>query len=218
LPDAPSTPDVSRDGGGPVPPLRSQAGLATASRIREAASELFYQSGYHGTTMRQIASASGIRAGSVYNHFQNKEDLLFRIAFDTMGEMVAGGSVAVEAEATPPARLHAFVNFHVRYCIERRFQARVADDLIDVLAAEARASVVNRRDEYESILRTILQDGVSQEGWIVDDVAVVSFGLVTMLTDIRLWFRPNGRLALTDIVQIYSDLILRSVGAAVRST
>lgn len=168
--------------------------------------------------MRQIASAAGVRAGSVYNHYENKEDLLYRIALETMDEMVAGGSVAVSKETTPAGRLHAFVDFHVRYCIERRFQARVADDFIDVLAPEARDSVVKRRSDYESILRAILQDGVTEQGWVVADVAVVSFALVTMVTDVRLWFRPDGRLPLSDVVQIYSDMILRSVGADATST
>jgi AcrR family transcriptional regulator len=214
------TSNISKVGQRPTadPPSRSQSGLATAARIREAASELFFQSGYHGTTMREIASASGVRAGSVYNHFQNKEDLLYRIAFGTMDEMVVGGSAAVGDGNTPTEKLHAFVTFHIAYCIERRFQARVADDFIHVLAEEARASVVARRDEYEAILRGILRAGIDEDGWVVADVAVVTFALVTMLTDVRLWFRPDGRLALSDVIQIYSDLAFRSVGGTGSTT
>ena len=178
---------------------------------------MFFRSGYHGTTMRQIAAASGVRAGSVYNHFENKEDLLYRIAYDTMEEMVDGAAIAVQDSDSAADRLRAFIEFHVTYCIERRFQARVADDFLHVLAPEPRRSVVALRDKYERILRQILADGVAQEGWEIPDIAVVSFAFVTMITDVRLWYRPDGRFSLQQIVDMYFDLILRSLAGQRRS-
>jgi AcrR family transcriptional regulator len=196
-----------------TPPQKRQAGIETAARIREAASELFFRSGYHATTMRQIAAASGVRAGSVYNHYQNKEDLLYRIAHDTMEEMVEGGTAAVDDATSPTKRLRAFVEFHVTYCIERRFQARVADDFLHVLAPEGRKSVIALRDRYETILRTILTDGAAEENWQIPDIAIASLAFVTMITDVRLWYRPDGRLSLPQVVDVYCDLILRALAA-----
>jgi AcrR family transcriptional regulator len=199
-----------------TPPQKRQAGIETSVRIREAASELFFRSGYHATTMRQIAAASGVRAGSVYNHYQNKEDLLYRIAHDTMEEMVEGGTAAVDDATSPTERLRAFVEFHVTYCIERRFQARVADDFLHVLAPEPRKSVIALRDRYETILRTILTAGAAEESWQIPDIAIASFAFVTMITDVRLWYRPDGRLTLAEVVEVYCDLILRALAAPLR--
>ncbi len=47
----------------------------TLRRILEAAYELFAQKGYRGSSMREIAERSGIKAGSIYNHFKNKEEI-----------------------------------------------------------------------------------------------------------------------------------------------
>ena len=47
----------------------------TVRRILEAAYELFAEKGYRGSSMREIAERSGIKAGSIYNHFKNKEDI-----------------------------------------------------------------------------------------------------------------------------------------------
>lgn len=47
----------------------------TMRRILEAAYELFAEKGYRGSSMREIAEKSGIKAGSIYNHFKNKEEL-----------------------------------------------------------------------------------------------------------------------------------------------
>ncbi|MHA1386858.1 MAG: TetR/AcrR family transcriptional regulator [Candidatus Thorarchaeota archaeon] len=47
----------------------------TVRRILEAAYELFAEKGYRGSSMREIAEQSGIKAGSIYNHFKNKEEI-----------------------------------------------------------------------------------------------------------------------------------------------
>jgi AcrR family transcriptional regulator len=55
-------------------------GDQTRTLIIQSAHDLFLQQGYHGTSMRQIASRSGLALGSLYNHFASKEDI-FRAVF-----------------------------------------------------------------------------------------------------------------------------------------
>src|SRR4051794_6980388 len=140
-------------------PVSRPAGVRTKHRIRAVASELFFERGYSATSMRQIADGAGVRVGSVYNHFANKEDLLFRIAYETMEEMIDGAVEAVGDMADDASRLRAFIRFHTKYCVERRFQARIADDFLHLLGADARRAVIKLRDDYEQILRQILTDG-----------------------------------------------------------
>ena len=56
-------------------PTRSRQQIVSASH------RLFLTQGFHGTTMRQIASESGMALGSLYNHFADKDDL-FRAVFE----------------------------------------------------------------------------------------------------------------------------------------
>jgi Tetracyclin repressor-like, C-terminal domain len=102
--------------------------------------------------------------------------------------------------------------FHTTYCVERKFQARVADDFLHLLPAEARKAVVGLRDDYERILRAILTDGAQSRGWLVDEAGLIAFGVVTMITDVRLWYRPDGRLTLNDVADYYATFVLRALG------
>lgn len=45
--------------------------------IGKAAIKLFIEKGYHKTTIRDIARASGFGLGPIYNYFRSKEDIFF---------------------------------------------------------------------------------------------------------------------------------------------
>lgn len=48
----------------------------TKERIFEAAVELFSKQGYHGTSIRELAKAVGIKESSLYNHYSGKSSIL----------------------------------------------------------------------------------------------------------------------------------------------
>lgn len=49
--------------------------MNTKKRIIEKSLTLFSKRGYNAVTVRDIASAVGIKASSLYNHFENKQDI-----------------------------------------------------------------------------------------------------------------------------------------------
>lgn len=47
--------------------------------IIQVAHKLFLSQGYHGTSMRQIATHAGIALGGIYNHFPSKEEIFHAV-------------------------------------------------------------------------------------------------------------------------------------------
>ena len=67
-------------------------GQRTATRIMDAAEQLFASQGYDGTSLRQIAAAAGIREPGLYNHFSGKQALYEAVlhrALDPMATALA---------------------------------------------------------------------------------------------------------------------------------
>lgn len=189
----------------------ASAPSSTESRIVEAATALFYEKGYHATTMREIAAAVGIKAGSLYNHFASKQEILHRIAAATLEELLAGGREALEASEEPRDRLLAFVRAHVVYHAERRYQARVADEQLHALDSTRLRAVVAIRDAYEQLLKDILEAGRREHGWHVPDVAVIAFAISTMCTSVDTWYRETGRLTPEDVAALYGTFVLAAL-------
>jgi AcrR family transcriptional regulator len=51
--------------------------LEGKERIAAAAANLFLDSGYHNTSVREISQKAGLSVGSVFNYFTSKEEILF---------------------------------------------------------------------------------------------------------------------------------------------
>ncbi len=49
--------------------------MTTKEKIRDAAFNLISESGYTGTSIRNIANQVGIRESAIYNHFSSKEEI-----------------------------------------------------------------------------------------------------------------------------------------------
>ncbi len=80
----------------------------TGREILDAALDLFARHGFHGTSMRQIARAVGVRESALYHHFRSKDALLEALTRD-LGpgrfEKLAGADPGALAEKHGARRL-----------------------------------------------------------------------------------------------------------------
>lgn len=89
---------------------------ATADQILAAAARLFGRQGWAATTLRQIAEEAGIKAGSIYYHFEGKEEIAARVL--DAGILALTDAVQRHRAALPPgaglrAQLAAAVEGHL---------------------------------------------------------------------------------------------------------
>jgi len=97
----PATHDIAQD---PKLAALPRKGERTAERILEAAEKRFAERGYEGTTLRDVASAVGLRIPSLYNHFPGKQALYAAVLERGISPVLAALSEFVEAsDETPQA-------------------------------------------------------------------------------------------------------------------
>lgn len=63
-----------------MPKLNVRDVLTNKRKIEAAALQVFVKQGFHGTSIRDIATASGVSIGNIYNYYKTKEDLYRCIA------------------------------------------------------------------------------------------------------------------------------------------
>lgn len=64
---------------------RYRAGIETETRIVDATRELLGEAGLEGTTLKAICDRAEVRAGSFYNLFSSKEEVVLRVVGEAIG-------------------------------------------------------------------------------------------------------------------------------------
>ncbi|MCE1236786.1 MAG: TetR/AcrR family transcriptional regulator [Hyphomicrobiales bacterium] len=187
-------------------------GEKTFEAIRAAGTRLIWAHGFEAMSLRRLAAEVGIQPGSLYNHFETKQALLFDIVRSHMETLTARLDEALVGHEGPRDRLVAFAAFHSRYHMTRRMQVYVANSELRSLEPENRAAIVDLRRAYERRLETILEAGRDAGLFRVDDLKITTFALISMMTGICEWYQPDGRLSEADLVRLHVDMVLRAVG------
>jgi AcrR family transcriptional regulator len=179
--------------------------------IVRAGFDLFYEHGYEGTTLRQLAAEVGIQQGSLYNHILSKQDLLAYLCRQHMEALLTALDSALAGVTDPAEQLRTFVAFHVGYHVERKREVFVVNSEIRSLEPANRAAAVALRRRYEQRLAGILAAGHESGEFAVADAPVATFGILGMLSGICTWYDPCGRVPRDVLSQIYISMIMKAV-------
>ena len=102
---------------GTVAVMRNRAGIETRERILEATRTLLSERGLDGTTVKAICDAAGILAGSFYNLFDSKEEVVLSVVTEAIA--------AVDPVGEGPETVTELVEAYVRFVTEQQTLARV---------------------------------------------------------------------------------------------
>lgn len=183
--------------------------------MKQAATRLIAKHGFEGMNLRMLADEIGVKAGSFYNHIDNKQSLLHELLTDTMQELLAGLDTALAPASDPLDALKRFVAFHIEFHAVRRDAVFIGNAELRSLNPEQLAEVVGMRDAYENRLRQILRQGEAAGLFKPGDVKVASYALIAMLSGVCNWYSPEGRKTVAQLVRQYTAMALGCVGAKV---
>src|ERR1700722_3655919 len=144
-------------------PASSAQGLSRVSRqdnrraqLLDAAARLFRERGYHATSMRDIAKAVGMLSGSIYYHFESKEEMLLAVYQEGKRRVAEAVDAAVAAESGPWQRLEAACEAHLRALIAHRDYTQVMIRTLPHEAGPAESRIRDLRRDYEQRFRRLI--------------------------------------------------------------
>jgi AcrR family transcriptional regulator len=180
--------------------------------LQRAAAELFFAKGYEATTIREIAQALRMKSASIYYHYDSKEQILFELIRSTMEQLAAGVRRVLDGETSPDRQLAGLVVHHVVMHALRPKETTLGETELRSLTGERRERVLRMRDEYEGLVVRVLDEGARAGLFRLLDVKLSAYAVIAQCTNVGIWFRPGGRLALDDVAHVYVNLALRIAG------
>lgn len=89
-------------GGRPATSARSEAAASTRHDLVRAATELFTQDGYAGTSLESVVSTAGVTKGALYHHFGSKQDLFAAVLQEAQQQLVDDVLARLPQDGRPP--------------------------------------------------------------------------------------------------------------------
>ena len=84
------------------------------AEIVEVAAKLFKEKGYSAVTMRDLATAMGMKAASLYNHISSKQEILKIIVISIAEDFTSGMEIIINSEESNINKLKKVVELHVQ--------------------------------------------------------------------------------------------------------
>ena len=125
--------------------------------ILSGAAQAFSAKGFAATSMREIAQRADASLGTIYYHFESKDEILRALICGNFRRVHTALDAALEDVDDPGEALAVFIDNHIRFFASRLDEMRVMSHELDTLAGEAGAEVSSQRDAYSAKAAAILR-------------------------------------------------------------
>jgi AcrR family transcriptional regulator len=184
---------------------------AQRAAIVAAAAALLAEEGYAGCSMAAVATRAGVAAGTVYNHFAGKSDLIaevFRTIVSHEVEVVRAAAATGTAAERATAVLETFARRALK-SPKRAYALLVepVDPVIDELRLEFRRT-------FREVITEAISRGVASGELPPQNASVVAAALVGALAEARVLPLASGAED-PDTLPTLIEFTLRAIGGSV---
>ena len=185
------------------PGRKRQGRSRRRDEITRAACAVFAEKGFQNSTMRDVAEATGILAGSLYHHYKSKDDLLVEVLKRFYADSIEDISRIVDEADDPVEAIPKLIALAVHYTVERRDEATIMENDAPYLAQlPAFAFVFEAAAEAERLWLGVLEQA-REAGHIraeVDLSTLYRTIMGSMFASVR-WYRPTGRMKPAELAE-----------------
>jgi AcrR family transcriptional regulator len=187
----------------PRPPLSKDTNTTPPASRRDnvllAGAKIFSEYGYKGATLRQIADAAGLLAGSIYHHFESKDALYEAVHAEGYRRMQRAVEEAIASQPDPWTALEAACCAHLTEMLTGGPIARLTGmGLAGLRGGMVSPGMQSARDAYEALLSKLIANLPLRPGL---DPSLFRLQLLGALNWTLIWYRSDGARSPAQIAQ-----------------
>ena len=182
-------------------------------KIREEACNLFYELGYESTTLDTLARRLKVTKPFLYEHYDNKGELLFDICRTGIALSLDAVSAACSQPRSSTERLQCLAESVLEVIFEYQksivVYAREEKNLRDEQAREIR----EQRKLFDHQLAELLREGDRTGDFQVSDPLLTANTIGGVVTWVALWYSPDGKRTKLEILSHILEMIFTIVAS-----
>ena len=180
------------------------------AEIIEVAAKLFKEKGYSAVTMRDLATAMGIKAASLYNHISSKQEILKIIIISIAEDFTNGMNTIIHSNVSSINKLKKVVELHVQ--ISSRDTYGIAALNNDWMHLEDQLDYyLKLRNEYEANFLNIIEEGVLKKEIKASNPEIIVFSMLSTLRSLYLWIPKKEALNSKDLANSLSKVLIEGI-------
>ncbi len=135
------------------------AKITKKKEIIEKSAQLFRDKGFAASSVRDIATAVGLEASSLYSHVKSKEELLYLICMECASHYNNNIDEVLEANIHDDHfRLKSILNIHIDLALNDPTSSTVFSDEWKHLPTDMLENFIQERKNYEKKFVFVLED------------------------------------------------------------
>ena len=196
----------------PLPPPESRFDRRLAE-ILSHATDVFYERGYEGASMRDLSRSTGMSLAGLYHYCESKEKLLYLIQKHTFSTIVERLRERLKEVSDPEARIRVFILNHLEYFLANQKAMKVLSHEDEVLTNSFGSEIAAIKREYYRLCVELLDEYKRRLGLDFSSrIAVLS--LFGMMNWIYTWHNPRIDADASDMAGQMGDIFLQGISSA----
>ncbi|MGW0172794.1 TetR family transcriptional regulator [Rhodococcus sp. NPDC003322] len=169
-----------------------------------AAVEVFTDLGYHGATMRLVATAADSSVAGIYHYHRSKQHLLATLVTRTM-EDIEWRVAAADAEGRAPAEKFALMVEALALChAVRRDLAFITATEMRSLEEPVRGTVADARRRLQARLDAAAVAATADGTFTTPDPRGTARAVTTLCMALTYWYSPTGPMTPAEVARDYA--------------
>ncbi len=186
-------------------------GKKKIAEICEAAIKVFYEKGYLSATLKDVAAVMGGSKGAIYHYFSAKEDVLFLILFRYLDASLKELEEKLNLVTSSHDKLRAFIKFFIVNYKEKQMESRLALNERGNLPKRYLDIIKNKEKVFITILKTVVGNLLTKEDRTPQNVTLIAYSLMGMLSWLYRWFDPNGAVKPEELARIMYKIFVGQI-------
>lgn len=127
-------------------------------KILGAARDLFARRGFHQTSIREIARATGLSLAGLYHYVGGKDELLFLVLDRALDTLIGALDRALTAARSPEGKLLSLVETHLEFGFRQSADLKIINRDWELLPEPRRSEIAAKRGQYLQRALAILRE------------------------------------------------------------
>jgi len=172
-----------------------------------SAAQLFKDNSFDRTTVRMLAAAAGIKSGSLFHHFKDKEEILMAVIEDGLRKSLITVQKETSTVTQVDKKVIALIYGHLKTLHGDEKDAHIVSITEwRSLSEQSKLHLIQLRDEYEQFWQKIIREA-TDAGLLHGEPALIRLFILGSLNWSIQWFVPQQGKSIEELAHEFYKMV-----------